>query len=198
MNITAITRYKSGTIYTLLKKLGWTQVELSRRTKIRQQNIGQIINLFKRPTPEQANAIQMAFGEAGEYIDILSEWPETFQGLKTNKVEQTADIDTETLLDNPEILQIEAPPVEHYDDKLTAALEDAMSTLTDREREVITQKHIHNKTLSEIGREFRRDRQSIANIETRAFRELRKASRLKKLLEFVPDKAKTIPAVLCD
>ena len=58
MKITAITRYKHGELYAILQRIGWTQSELARQTNLRIGTIGDIINLVKRPTVEQADAIQ--------------------------------------------------------------------------------------------------------------------------------------------
>jgi transcriptional regulator with XRE-family HTH domain len=82
MNITAITRYKHGDLYSVLQRIGWSQKDLARKTGIYAGLIGKIINLVRRPTAEQADAIQKAVGDAGEYIDVLSAWPESFEGLK--------------------------------------------------------------------------------------------------------------------
>lgn len=107
MRITAITRYKHAEIYGILRRLGWNQSDLARKCNLRPDQIGMIINLRKRPTIEQANTIQKAFGEAGEFLDVLSTWPETFQGLPRGfKREQTAEVDVISLEECPSAYQI--------------------------------------------------------------------------------------------
>lgn len=107
MNITAITRFKHGDVYQLLKKLGWKQSDLAKKTGLHPSSIGGIINLKRRPTLEMARKIQNAFGEAGEFLDILQHWPELFDGNgKSFCIEQTRDIDVLSLQENPEILQL--------------------------------------------------------------------------------------------
>lgn len=76
MEITAVTKYKHGGIFKLLLRLGWTQAELARRANISHWQVSKIITLKKRPSVRQANAIQSAFGEAGQFLDVLGEWPE--------------------------------------------------------------------------------------------------------------------------
>jgi len=135
MQITAITKYKHGLLYQLLQKLGWSQKELARRSKVTPYIICKIVNLVQRPTPKQATAIQIAFGEAGEYLDVLEQWPETFRGLRSGfKREQTADVQLENLLDCPEALLLQAPDtlLEEKD-----ALDAAMSDIPDRNKEAL-------------------------------------------------------------
>jgi hypothetical protein len=109
MNVTAVTRFKHGDIYQLLKKLNWTQSELARRAVVHPTRISQIINLRKRPSVEIAQKIQNAFGEVGEFLDILAQWPELFKGLESPAViEQTREIDIQSLNANPEVFQLES------------------------------------------------------------------------------------------
>ena len=94
MRIAAITRFKQGTLWATLKKLGWSQNELSRRTGISASQIGCYINLKKKPSKEVADRIQAAFAEAGEAVDVMAIWPESFRGAsKSIVIEQTRDVD---------------------------------------------------------------------------------------------------------
>ena len=93
MKITALTRYKHGELYAVLKRLGWNQSELSRRSGLAATLVGRIINLQYRPSQKMADAIQKAIGEAGEFFDVLEQWPEDFKGLK-----KLFDIGTQLLL----------------------------------------------------------------------------------------------------
>jgi len=93
MKITAITKFKHGSLWAAIKQLGWTQAELARRTGLHQTQIGTIINLQQRPTEKEANTIQRVLGENGIYFDPTQEWPETFRGLpKRITIEQTKEV----------------------------------------------------------------------------------------------------------
>lgn len=181
MKITAITRYKHGELYAILQRIGWTQSELSRQTGIRVGSIGDIINLVKRPTPEQADAIQKAVGTAGEYLDVLAEWPETFEGLKRGyKLEQTADVEMENLIGCREALMLPAPEVEDTTE-LDGAIEAVMSDLTPREKAVLKDRFWNGLTLEQTGEKYRVGGQRIRGIQEHALRRLRHPERMKKL-----------------
>jgi len=186
MKITAITRFKHGELYALLKKLGWTQSELSRRSGMCPTTIGNIINLKSRPTEQQANAIQKSLAEAGEFFDVLSEWPEAFQGVKQNLI-QTSDIPLERLIDHPEVLQIAA---ESDDDDMEYDLEDrmneALETLPDIEHAVVKGHFWERKTFDQIGTAIGRTRVGTQLIMARALRKLRHPERVRLLF---PDEA---------
>ena len=92
MRITAVTKLKHGALHSALRKLGWSQSELARRTEIHPCEIGKMCNLLRRPTVDQANRIQSVLAGAGVYIDPTEAWPETFKGFrKTIKWEETRD-----------------------------------------------------------------------------------------------------------
>jgi len=94
MKVTAITKFKNGILWEMLKKLGWTQSELGRRSGISAQTIGDYLNLKNKPSPLQIDKIQKAFGEAGEFLDCSAIWPENFVGLKKSLVvEQTREVE---------------------------------------------------------------------------------------------------------
>ena len=140
MKITAITRYKHGELYSILKRIGWTQSELARQTKISICRIGDIINLVTRPTSDQADAIQKAIGTAGEYLDVLSEWPESFDGLKRGyKREQTSEVPMERLIFHPEVLQLAAA---EYDDdnSLEERMKTEISELTQKQKIILRER----------------------------------------------------------
>ena len=180
MKITAITRYKHGELYAILQRIGWTQSELARQTDLRIGTIGDIINLVKRPTVEQADAIQKAVGTAGEYLDVLSEWPETFEGLKRGyKREQTAEVEIDRLLDHPEVLQIAAP--EYEDNNLEECMESVMSEMPKQTQIVLRERFWNSKTLEETGKKLKRTKDRVRQIEAKALRMLRHPTRLQKL-----------------
>lgn len=180
MKITAITRYKHGELYSILKRIGWTQSELARKTGLHNNTICNIINLINRPTVEQANAIQKAVGTAGEYLDVLSEWPETFEGLgRGYKREQTAEVEMERLIDHPEVLQIAAP--EYDDNNIEEHIESVMSEMPKQTQIVLRERFWNGKTLKETSKNINRSIERVRVIEFKAMRMLRHPSRLKKL-----------------
>jgi len=81
MKIAAVTKLKQGDIYLILRRLGWTQAELSRRTGINQAAIGRYLNLKQRPSEDHADRIAVALAREGEYIDVVKIWPESFRGF---------------------------------------------------------------------------------------------------------------------
>lgn len=201
MQITAITRYKHGKIYGLLQKLGWTQADLVRRSGLSLHVVGRIINLQGRPSREAADAIQRAFGEAGEYLDVLEEWPETFLGLKRGfKRTQTEDIPLESLLESGAMgaLDLGRNPREDLElQELEARVSDVFETLTEREKAVLTSRFLERKTLFEAGEDVRSAigvRKKIQKHSTAAYaqaaenhalRKMRHPCRIRQLEEFV-------------
>lgn len=108
MKVTAITRYKQGDIYLALQKLGWTQAELAKRTGIHYQTLGTIINLRKKPNKSQLDKIQAVFADEGVFVDVVDMFPPGFKPLNpAYKAVQTKEIVFESLLDHPEVLELE-------------------------------------------------------------------------------------------
>ncbi len=181
MKITAITRYKHGAIYALLQRLHWTQSELARRCQMCPSRIGEIINLRKRPTAEQANLIQRVFGEAGEFLDILSEWPEAFTGLaKGFKHEQTEDVELDRLLDHREVFQIAAPEPDNTEE-MDATLDAMLNTLPIRQRQCLVERFFNDSTYSEVSERLGISPGRATQAENSALRKLRHPARIRKL-----------------
>lgn len=179
MKITAVTRYKSGAIYNTLQKLGISVSELSRKTGINQQYLYHIINLHRRPGVEAANKIQNAFAEMGEFIDVLSEWPESFVGVKRGyKREQTIDVDPTCLIDSREVLELEAPESEPIID---GELDEILKELNDQEQRVIRQRFWDNLTQEAIGKNESVSTSRIGHIEKKALRKMKLPRIVRKL-----------------
>lgn len=184
MKITAITRYKHGELYGALKRAGWTQSELSRRCGCNPNQISRIINLQFRPSGEVANAIQKVLGEAGVYIDVLGEWPESFKGLKRGSIiEQTAEVEFDTLIGNLEALNIPAGVQENKE--LYEIVGDLVDDLPSRERMVVEDLFFDEITLAESAKKHGLTTTGITAIENRALRKLRHPERLKKLIPLI-------------
>lgn len=181
MRITAITRYKHGALFEILSRIGWTQSKLARKTELTPGTIGDIINLIHRPTIKQANAIQSALGEEGEYIDVLSEWPETFTGLMRGyKREQTAECEMEPLIGNKEAMMLPAPEVDETTE-LDSAIETILAELAPREQTVIRERFWNSKTLREVAEKYKVSKDRVRQIEAYALCKLRHPSRISKI-----------------
>lgn len=186
MRITAITKFKHGNLYAALKRLCWTQSELARKSGISPQAIGSIINLHTRPTEAQANAIQFALGEAGEFMDVLTEWPESFVRLQRGfKHEQTEEIPLERLIGNREQLQIEAPEtVERLDTE--SAVREVIMKLPHRESIILMGIFFMGNTLDELGKMLRVDRERVRQIMNQSLRKLRQPDMITRLYGLLP------------
>ena len=188
MKITAITRYKQGDVFLALKRLNWTQAELSRRTGICVQTINSIINLRIKPKKEHADKIQKAFGEKGIFLDVTECWPETFKGFSCKR-EETRDIDPNRLIENPEVQQL---IIDKEERKL---LDEAISTLTDREQTVLRLRILDDDlTLEAVGHKMKLHKEHIRQIEAKALRKLRHPKRIAILREFA---SSVLPQAFC-
>jgi RNA polymerase sigma factor (sigma-70 family) len=180
MNITAITKFKQGDIYRALQELGWNQSDLARATGLSVSRIGDYINMKRRPSQEQAEKIENAFGKAGVYIDIASIWPESFEGFKKRPViEETRDIEPSALLGGLH------EPSFITEDKQEALrlIDDALSSISTRERRVIEAKVFKGKTYAEIGRAEGVSPSRAMSIYVFALKKLRHPSRIKNMRE---------------
>lgn len=181
MKITAVTKFKHGELYAMLQRVGWKQSDLARNSGLSENRIGEIINLQRRPIQKEADAIQRALGTVGEYLDVLSEWPETFVGLKRGyRREQTIDVPMERLLDHPEALQIAAP--EYQDDDIEERVKSVISKLPERNRQILIKRFWENKKLEEISNEIGVGKQQVHNLEKRSIRMLMHPARARKLM----------------
>ena len=189
MKITAITRYKHGELYAVLNRLGWTQAELARRCGLDPGRVGEVININKRPSQKTADAIQKALGEAGEYFDVLEQWPETFEGIrpgtrKEETMEVPMEVPMECLIGCREAMMLPAP-TERQEDGLAAAMDAAMEDLTDREKRVLEARFFESMTLEDVAKEFGLvSRGRIRQIEAKALRKLRHPERIKHVERF--------------
>jgi len=181
MKITAITRYKHGELFAVLNRLGWTQSELARRAGLDAGRVGEIINLNKRPSQKYADAIQKALGDAGEFFDVLEQWPETFEGIKKGtRKEETMEVPMECLIGCREAMMLPAPE-QRLDNGLEVAMDECLATLTEREKRVIEARFYEARTLDDIANEFQLGKERIRQIEAKAMRKLRNPNRIRKL-----------------
>ena len=135
MKLTAITRFKQGDLWNALRRLGWNQCELAQRSGLKPTTIGGVINLQRRPSERVANAIQFALAEAGEYVDVLTIWPDSFKGLEKGfKIEETREVE---LLGLENAMALMAPEQSEEMQERIETLQEAMQELPPRQREII-------------------------------------------------------------
>jgi transcriptional regulator with XRE-family HTH domain len=181
MKIAAITQFKHGVIYKLLVQIGWTQSELAKRSGLNAHQIGDIINLKRRPSVSHANKIQVAFAEVGIFIDVFETWPETFSGFsKRIKLTQIQDIKNEELQVaeqfylNSENWDGGTKRTDYFDcQDLTNLLEQ----IPDKESYVLKKRNGLDgvpKTLKEIGKELKVGLERIRQIENAGLRKIRR------------------------
>jgi len=182
MRITAVSKLKHGGLWAAIKRLGWSQSELARRTGMHASRVGEIINLKTRPTEDQANAICFVLGENGILFDTLEEWPELFKGLKHTTREDTIDVSGPQLLEAQRYYgQLPAPMsaeeyARHEDDKI--AMAEAMDDLRDRERTVIRLAFGMDgppQSCREIGERIGRSQGRVLQLKNKAIEKMRGA-----------------------
>lgn len=178
MKVAALTRFKQGDLYLILKKLGISQKELSERAGISRTALGLIMNLRRPPTIRLAEKIQATLAKAGENVNVMKLFPEAFIGFKKAPiVEQIQEITPKQLkyYERHQELMLEdaAPPVPDavFQDK--ELLEFALSCLSDRERDVIESTVIRGEPCSVMAAKWPVGQQRINQIKNRALNKIR-------------------------
>lgn len=174
MKITAITKFKHGNTLSAIRRLGWTQLELARRAGISVTQVSQAINLIRKPSSKTADAIQRAFGEAGEFVDVLSDWPESFNGTKKSfKIEQTEDFNLTTLTGCNEAMMVSYNP-ENTAEKteINTALINGLKMLPERERSILELYYLDNYTQNKIAGMYNLSPQGVSLLVKRALRKM--------------------------
>lgn len=182
MKVAAITRFKHGLVWELLKKQGWTQSELAARSGIWAGKLGAIINLKIRPSLEEAQAIQRAFGEAGEFLDLELAWPLEFVGTKTSiVVEQSQEVDPACIAENKTLLLDSGSGDLN---ELRQQLDLALDTLKPQEAYVIRGRFLESRTSESLRKKLKVCQARVYEIERTALRKLRHPSRIARLAAF--------------
>ena len=194
MKMAAMTSGKNDALDKALARLGWTQSDLACRSKISINFIGDIINLKKPPTEQEANAIQRALGEAGEYLDVLEHWSATFAMPHCGHEEQPRlNIQFESLWNHAEAMQLAAP--EYENEGLEEAVEMVLSKLSNRAYEVLKLRFWNGESLTRIGDVLGVTHDRVRQIEAHAFRTLRRPTWFKKLGPYTPRHLKPKPSL---
>jgi len=185
MKMAAITSSDNDTLNKALIRIGWTQSGLARRSKVNINTIVDIINFQKLPTEQEANAIQRALGQAGEYIDVLELWPATFAIPKSSDEKQPdMNIWFESLWDHAEAMQLATPELEN--EGLEEAVEMVLSKLSNRAYEVLKLRFWKGESLTRIGDVIGVSRDRVRQIESRAFQKLKHPAWFRKLGAYMP------------
>lgn len=157
MKITAITKYKHAGLLALLRKLGWSQTELAVRAGLAVSRINEYVNLRRRPTKQDAEIIQRVCAEAGEYLDVLEQWPELFVGLKAGRhKEETMDVPMERLLECKEAMQLPGPTLSYSEEELedlSQALDMVVHRLNPLEESAVRGVYLEGKSISDLAKE---------------------------------------------
>ncbi len=127
-----------------------------------------------------ANAIQRAFGDAGEYLDVLEFWSTDFVKRNTgNGLVTPNEMQWESLWGHPEALQLPAP--ENDDAELEETLKTVLSELPKRAHEVLKRLFWNGESHQRIGEGIGLSRSRVRSIELNALRLLRQPAWTRKL-----------------
>jgi RNA polymerase sigma factor (sigma-70 family) len=185
MKMTAIKSGDKGALKKVLSRLGWTQSDLARRSNIASNIISDIIDLGKHPTKQEADFIQVALGQAGEYLDVLELWPATFTMSKLGCERYYHPREQlESLWDHYEAMQ--RPMPEYENEGLENAMEIVLSRLSKRTYEVLKHRYWKSQSYERIGDVLGVTRARVHQIESRAFRMLKQHRWVRKLGPYMP------------
>mgnify|MGYP003150807359 FL=1 len=165
MKIAGVVKFKHGGMWKALRKLGWSQSELARRSGLDPQTIGHVINMKKRPPMKVALRMEVAFGEAGEYVDILSEWPEDFRMATTGEISIYREITRDQLSSSDPRKTLEQKDL----------LEDALSKCNAEERELLELYYLKDWTYDDIAKRQGCTRSNIGSKIHKVLRKSRKS-----------------------
>ncbi|MDB6017459.1 MAG: Sigma-70, region 4 [Pedosphaera sp.] len=176
---------KQGELHKVLARLGWTQSELAHRSNIHRSTIDNIISLAKHPTKKEADAIQMALGLAGEYLDVFELWSATFAVPMTgHEREYPPEVQLESLWNHPEAMQLAAP--EYENEGLAEAMETVLSRLPKRAYEVLKRRFWKGESRKRIGDVLGVTYSRVRKIESNAFHILKHPAWVRKLGAYMP------------
>jgi RNA polymerase sigma factor (sigma-70 family) len=173
----------------ILLRVGWASSDLALRTGINISVVDNIVSLSRRPTSEEANAIQIALGEAGEYWDALELRSCYLCNRKMKDRKRLHGPHIVSLNDHPEVLQIPSPEAEVS--KIEQAFEMAMSRLPYRTREVLIRRFWKNESYRQIGLELGVTRSRVYQMELCGLEILSRQILFGSLVAFIPHALRT-------
>jgi len=151
MEVAGVVRFKHGSMWRALKALGWTQAGLARRTGISDQSIGRYMSMKNRPSSKQALRIEVAFGKAGQLVDVLGEWPTRFKMETTGAISIYREIAQDQLAAPSPSASLE------WKDMADAAL----SQCTPEEQQLIRLHYIDGHACNALGKNVQRKIENI-------------------------------------
>jgi len=154
MKIAAVVKIKHGAIWEALQKLGWSQSRLARQMNMEPSRVGEIINLKRRPTDNEAKRMELAFLDAGISVDVISEWPEMFK-MRQNNLTYYKDVETDRLLSHTKQLTIEEKE----------SLQILMDQLTPIEADILMSNMVYGVSLNKLAEKWEKSRSTLCIVK---------------------------------
>tara|TARA_Y100000593_G_scaffold83755_1_gene158139 strand:- start:119 stop:727 length:609 start_codon:yes stop_codon:yes gene_type:complete len=192
MSIRAELKFKNGVFMSALERVGYKSVaEYGRETGISYSTLIPYANLYSVPKDPKVRKKMIETLFEDEYT-LFVQFEEVIDAKKKMpKLTRSVPIDQFVELGSTELLKLESDDIvdEYIDDEsLKEDIKDSMSTLKDRERQVLKmyfglegEKPLN---LSEIGKIFKLKKERIRQIKEKAIRRLRHKSRSTNLKKY--------------
>jgi hypothetical protein len=166
MKVAAITRFKHGSLYELLREIGWSQSRFAIESGMNVTRMGLILNLLKRPSEKDIQGMEMAFGKIGRFVDVASMFPESYIGFKRPlKIVQVQDVEPSQLeylrQNQVQLLEDAQPPIpsdaidtKEKLDGVLKMLEGSGGELTEKEQDMIRSHILEGEPFEHIGKRY--------------------------------------------
>lgn len=184
-----IIQIRNNHLYKFRTERGWTQRDMANAAGVRESEYGEIERLIKYPT-KRDDAWSEAALRLSSLVGIIPEvlFPEAFSHIEKTKIERevSAEQVVAAITEGQKLL---ANPIELIAEKeKNIALEEALETLTERERLVLRLRFGletgHEVFLKDIGSTLGICAERVREIEAKALRKLRHPSRARKIKEY--------------
>jgi len=184
---------RNNLILEAIEALGYTSIQrFCEDNKLSAHGVRAMINFQKRPINQEGSFCALA----QELMEVLGAAPTdlwTVEQLNLCLPKNSAErvlgqkqLDALLCMDNGELVALATPDEELSKQEFKDLMEDKLSTLTPREKYVLTTHYglgCDPRTLDEIGRDYDVCRGRISQIEKKALRKMRHPSRAKDLYE---------------
>lgn len=176
----ATLKIQQGRIKSLMRDLGIKSVsELSRRSGVSLGAIHEYVNFKKSPRRADGswrdNIAPLCRALAAEPHDVFPD--HLNHEIATNCIQQFSDAAQLSGSFKPQLLPSDEVDAIDRD----AILDEVLSTLDDRESDVLRRRFYDGQTYEEVGRKYKLTRERIRQIETLALRKMRHPQRICKL-----------------
>jgi RNA polymerase sigma factor (sigma-70 family) len=190
MKITATTGDEPGELHRILNRLEWTPSILAHHSNIPKNTIVGVINLEIIPTAKEANAIQTALGNAGEFLDVLELWPNAFAAPRRGSgAGSQPEAQWESLWEHPQAMEL--PIAEKESSELEQAVELALARLPKRAHEILRRRFWNGESLQQIGNGIGVTNRRVRQIQLRGLRLLANPTSIRKLAPYLPRRVRT-------